>query len=72
MARCTMSVNLMIYLWACRKISAYLENVVKCLPVCKVSGGDIVEMLHIAPPRKHRHSVHNFATFRYLSEEWEV
>ena len=56
-------------LLACQKMSAYLKNVVKCLPICKVSSGDVVEMLQIAPPRKNRHSTHNFATVRYLFEK---
>ena len=56
-------------LLACQKMSAYLKNVVKCLPICKMSGGDIVEMLQIAPPRKNCYSMHNFATVRYLFEK---
>ena len=68
---CTMSMNLMTN-WHAKKITAYLKNVVKCLPICKMSGGDIVKMLQIAPPRKHCHSEYNFPFIRYVfyTEEW--
>ena len=37
-------------------IGTYLENVVECLPICKMSGGDSVEVFQTAPPRKFCHS----------------
>ena len=43
-------------LLTCQKIDAYLENVIECLPLCKMSGGDMVEMFKTAPTRKHCHS----------------
>ena len=40
-------------LLTCQKFVAYLENVIECLPVCKMSGGDVVEVFKTTPTRKH-------------------
>jgi len=47
------------------KKDTYLENVVECLTIRKISGGDIVEVLQISPPRKHCHSMNDFPHLRY-------
>ena len=46
----------------------YLENVIECLAICKLSGCDAVEMLEVSPSGEHGHSVNHFTDVRRLSE----
>ncbi len=60
MAKCTTNKNLTISnLLTSTKIGTNLENVVECLPICKVSGGDGVEVFQTTPPREYCHSTGN-------------
>lgn len=56
MAECTKIIKLTT-LSLCQKNGAYLENVVECLTVRKMSGGNTVEVFQTTPLRKHSHSV---------------
>jgi len=48
------------------KLGTYLEDVVECLPIRIMSGGDSVKMFQIAPPRKYRHSMRSCDQVRNL------
>jgi hypothetical protein len=54
MAECTKYRNMVN--WTSTKIGTYLEDVIECSPICKMSGGDGVEVFQTTPSRKYCHS----------------